>query len=237
MDPFIGGSLIGAGGSLIGGFFDRAEAQKQGAMSRDFAGAMFDKNWQMQKEFAQNSIAWRTEDAKRAGIHPLAALGASVGTGSPVTVGADFDMPRMGQNIERAIHAFSPERKRAMKLQELAIDRGEAENDLVRTQAASARLELLRQAQNPAMPDNSPKEWQYFKRQDGSIGIEPSDEFARSAGMVGSALWELRNRATPHHAAQPAPGEKSEWKPFPFPASFNKVNREWNRQNPQWYKK
>lgn len=41
-------------------------------------------NRQMQYDFAQNSIKWRTEDAKRSGIHPLAALGISPSAASPV---------------------------------------------------------------------------------------------------------------------------------------------------------
>lgn len=38
-------------------------------------------NWQLQnqKEFAQNSIQWRVADARKAGLHPLAALG-TIGT-------------------------------------------------------------------------------------------------------------------------------------------------------------
>lgn len=41
-------------------------------------------NRQMQYDFAQNSIKWRVNDAKQAGIHPLAALGVSPSSASPV---------------------------------------------------------------------------------------------------------------------------------------------------------
>ena len=55
------GSAIGAVGSLIGGNIASNNANKQ---------------YEMQKEFAQNGIRWKVADAKAAGIHPLAALGA-----------------------------------------------------------------------------------------------------------------------------------------------------------------
>lgn len=41
-------------------------------------------NRKMQYDFAQNSIKWRVNDAKEAGIHPLAALGISPSSASPV---------------------------------------------------------------------------------------------------------------------------------------------------------
>lgn len=41
-------------------------------------------NRRMQYDFAQNSIKWRVNDAKEAGIHPLAALGISPSSASPV---------------------------------------------------------------------------------------------------------------------------------------------------------
>lgn len=41
-------------------------------------------NRQMQYDFAQNSIKWKVNDAKEAGLHPLAALGVSSASASPV---------------------------------------------------------------------------------------------------------------------------------------------------------
>lgn len=65
-------------------------------------------NRQMQYDFAQNSIKWRTEDAKNSGIHPLAALGVSPSSASPVyssseSPRADFgDMFRAQVNLVKA---------------------------------------------------------------------------------------------------------------------------------------
>lgn len=40
-------------------------------------------NYNAQKEFAQNSIQWKTQDAKNAGIHPLYALGNNASSYTP----------------------------------------------------------------------------------------------------------------------------------------------------------
>lgn len=63
-DPLVTSSLISAGGSLLGG-----------ALSSSSASKAANKDYRRQKEFAKNSIKWRVEDAKRAGLHPLFALG------------------------------------------------------------------------------------------------------------------------------------------------------------------
>nr|DAV66438.1 MAG TPA: minor capsid protein [Microviridae sp.] len=90
------GSAIGAVGSLIGG-----------SMSANNQQAMAGLNYKAQKEFAQNGIRWKVEDAKRAGIHPLYALGASTSAFSPVSgYGGDFGISdaaaNLGQGFERA---------------------------------------------------------------------------------------------------------------------------------------
>lgn len=43
----------------------------------------------LQREFAQNSIQWRVNDAKKAGIHPVAALGSQGISYNPSYVGGD----------------------------------------------------------------------------------------------------------------------------------------------------
>lgn len=58
------------------------------------------QNRDMQKYMASNSISLRVADAKRAGIHPLAALGAQTFNPSPVGVNTDFG--RMGQTPGQA---------------------------------------------------------------------------------------------------------------------------------------
>lgn len=63
--PIITGALIGGGAALIGGALSDRKNQQ-----------ISNQNIQYQKEFAKNSIQWRTDDAQAAGIHPLYAMGA-----------------------------------------------------------------------------------------------------------------------------------------------------------------
>lgn len=77
-------------------------------------------NAAIQRELAQNGISWRVADAKKAGINPLAALGASIPSGSPVAVGQDFGdlgLGNLGQDISRAMTAkMTPEQREIHEL-------------------------------------------------------------------------------------------------------------------------
>ena len=70
----LGGSLISAGASLIGGAMNAKSARNIARMQIE-----------AQREFAQNGIQWRVADAKAAGIHPLYAIGASGASYTPVS--------------------------------------------------------------------------------------------------------------------------------------------------------
>lgn len=93
------GSIVGAVGSIAGGILGANSAQNVAGM-----------NYEAQKEFAQNGIRWKVEDAKRAGIHPLYALGASTQGYSPTTgyigdYGISDAAAHFGQGYERAQQA------------------------------------------------------------------------------------------------------------------------------------
>lgn len=85
--------LIAAGITGLTGLVDSwLSGKKQKELS--------DQNNAMQREFAQNSISWRVADAKRAGIHPLAALGVTPFNYQPQYLGGtDSGIREMGQNI------------------------------------------------------------------------------------------------------------------------------------------
>lgn len=93
------GSVVSAVGSIAGGILGANSAQNVAGM-----------NYEAQKEFAQNGIRWKVEDAKRAGIHPLYALGASTQGYSPSAgYTGDFGISdaaaHFGQGYERAQQA------------------------------------------------------------------------------------------------------------------------------------
>lgn len=90
-----GGALIGGASSLLGGAVKAITGKQSG-----------DREYERQKEFAQNGLRWKVEDAKAAGIHPIYAVGANTATYSPqAAVGSDFGLSDFGQNIGRAIEA------------------------------------------------------------------------------------------------------------------------------------
>lgn len=88
-------------GALLGAY----GASRQASESRRQA----DQNIQLQREFAKQGIQWKVQDAKSAGIHPLAALGAQTQSFQPTQItgsGEGAAMESMGQSMQRAPLAF-----------------------------------------------------------------------------------------------------------------------------------
>lgn len=82
----------------------------------------------LQREFAQNSIQWRVADAKKAGIHPLAALGAQGTSYTPMDMSQWPVNYRTNRGMEMAAYFSNLE---TQKLQ----------NELLTTQIETQRLE------------------------------------------------------------------------------------------------
>lgn len=72
-------AIISAVGSIAGGALGNNSQKKANQQNIDF-----------QREMAQNSIQYRVQDARNAGIHPLYALGAQPYQASPSSVGFDW---------------------------------------------------------------------------------------------------------------------------------------------------
>lgn len=125
------GSLFGAGASLLGGLFkpkDRSE------------------------EFAKKSIQWRVADARKAGIHPLYAMGAP--TFSPAqSVDFGASIANAGQDVGRAIDAVQTTSQRGGEfekaIQGLQLQRGSLENQLLQQQLLNAKVATIRQPGSP----------------------------------------------------------------------------------------
>lgn len=90
--PFVS-DAINAIGNIIGG---NAQAAATSSANKS--------NIKYQKEFAQHGIQWKVADAKAAGIHPLAALGANTISFNPSVVADDKSwINRTGQSIGKAM--------------------------------------------------------------------------------------------------------------------------------------
>ena len=134
------GEMISAGANLVGGFMNRQSAKEANATNERIA----QQNVALQREFAQSGIQWKVADAKAAGIHPLAALGAQTTSFSPVSVGATADnsmgtaFSAAGQDLSRAINATrsSGEKVDAFQktVQQLTLQKMGLENELLASQ-------------------------------------------------------------------------------------------------------
>lgn len=167
--------------------FDRAENRKNfnasmkesrrqfkiqtGMANSQFASqlAEAEKDRQLQQEFAQNGVQWRVNDAKAAGLHPLAALGAQLASSSPISLSgsvpsgsvpqgasassgvtpmqADLStgqaMSNFGQDLSRAISAVGTEWERQKEVQNaanaLSLENQALQNKLLASQVAKTR--------------------------------------------------------------------------------------------------
>ena len=194
--------LFGSIGSAIGGIASGIGSIIGSNNSSASAEAINQANYEHQKEFAQNGIRWKVADAKAAGLHPLAALGAQTSSYTPSAVvgdSPDFSFLRdIGQDVGRAIDAKSTAAERAankakidqgtnLELEGKALDndykraliRGETQDQALRLANAAVRASWSQQLP-PAMPSLAP---------DGSL--MPGQGNATSPGGIESKPAEI----------------------------------------------
>lgn len=89
---------------LVGGGIQAASSLAGGIINNMFSKPddTWQRNYDAQKEFAQNSIQWRVQDAQKAGIHPLYAFGQMPG----YTPSSSFETNSMGESIAQAGNAM-----------------------------------------------------------------------------------------------------------------------------------
>lgn len=135
-------------GDIIGGLANLADAFMSNARAND--------NIALQKKFAQNGIQWKVADAKKAGIHPLYALGAQTHSFAPVQSFAGDSLAAAGQSFGRAIDAYRDRGERldgfTKASQSLLLEKGKLENELLKTQIASANATLNQAGTPPPAP-------------------------------------------------------------------------------------
>lgn len=131
------GALIGAGASLLGGIMGNKSQEKANKANAD-----------AQREFAQNGVRWKVEDAKAAGVHPVYALGAPTHSFAPSYVGdssLSSGISQAGQDIGRAVTSTMTQPERMshfdVAMSNLSLERGQLENDLLRTQIRRQLME------------------------------------------------------------------------------------------------
>lgn len=132
----IGTGLAIAGGlGLLGGIYGSERERKAHSQGMDFQTSNALRNIELQREFAKHGIRWRVEDARQAGISPLAALGANVTSFSPTSVGSmrtpsySDQYSRMGQNLGKVLtQLMIDEKKQDIALKKSQVDKSKLEN-------------------------------------------------------------------------------------------------------------
>lgn len=128
-------ALASAGANILGGILGRQHQDEQ-----------FERNAALQREFAQSGIQWKVADAKKAGIHPLYAMGAP-SISPAVSVQGDpmgAALSSMGSDISRAALASSSQETRNSafnnQIASLTLERGQLQNELLRSQIMRMRV-------------------------------------------------------------------------------------------------
>lgn len=149
------GSIIGGIGSLLGGSMQQQGAIKGGKIAAHATLKANRQNLKYQKQFAQRGIRWRVRDARDAGIHPLAALGAQTASFSPSFVGATQagegvaqGAAAMGQGISRAATALGDIDDRQSDFV-LALQKLQLENMSLQNSALASQIAQINQPGTP----------------------------------------------------------------------------------------
>ena len=158
------GSLLGLGGAYIQGQQNAAlaaqnrEDQKEQFQKQFTEGVrQFNRNLLAQKEFAKNSLRWGVQDAKNAGLHPLAATAAGYNpsTSSPIQLtnsggsgetGISSALQNASQSLRDAkARRISPEEK-ALNAAALAKVQAETGTEITKGQMYASEAALNRQS-------------------------------------------------------------------------------------------
>ena len=159
------GSIIAGASSLLGGFLQgNRQDETNKALLADKA-----MDRQQQREFAQNSIQWRSKDAEAAGINPYYALGASTASYSPSAVGLGSEggigkgLSDASQDIGRAVQATKDNGDKddafTLATKKLALEKGALENQLLASQVRKNNQtgqKIAGPSANPQLIDGQP---------------------------------------------------------------------------------
>lgn len=137
-----GGDLLSLGGTLLGGAQDRSATAQANQL-----------NYEAQKEFAQNAIRWKADDARAAGISPLVAMGAPSTQFGASYVSKPNSWAQAGQDLSRAVTAKTSSAERLNERMLLTqIEGQEIENAIKRSQLVKMSAPHV----PPALPSPAP---------------------------------------------------------------------------------
>lgn len=176
-------TAVGIAGGLSD-LFDNSDGGRRDAQASHEA---------LQREFAQNGIKWRVDDARSAGIHPGLALGAQLagpssfvfeGNNRP-SIGASLS--KVGHSIQRSVDASSTavERAHSRTMAALSVENAGLQNQMLRSQIARLNSSQV----GPPMADPANPGVRTFGTSD-AHGLIKEEPLARIAGAPGSPHQE-----------------------------------------------
>lgn len=202
-------AAIGAVSSIAGGIMSSNAASAANASQE----AIAERNIQLQREFAQQGIRWKVEDAQAAGVHPIFGLGAQTQSFTPVQVGHTTPdtswISSAGQNVGRAVQAaMTQDERRMTALKEtLQINRMGLENEFLKAQINNQNLRTaMLGPPMPSLGQTSPGGGNSGDVASGNVGVyklEPSEvstslpsNAGQSAGpAIPTATWGMSSDA------------------------------------------
>lgn len=169
---------MGLLGAIAGGLTGFAGDLYQGHLNRKHDKAVNAQNAELQRQFAQMGITWRVQDAQRAGIHPLAALGASGASASPsYQIGSsDNAYSNLGQNLSRAMGSTMNSQDRIET--KLRNEHLQLQNDFLRAQINS----INNTPQNPPMPTGGTDNFIGGQGDSGTMLVVPAKRTSHAPG-------------------------------------------------------
>lgn len=137
------------------------------------------QNSELQERFARMGMRWRVEDARAAGLHPLAALGAQLPGASP-----SF-MADQGEDVSRAFMATRSEGERGSMYGDmfaaLQLENAGLQNDLLRSQIVK-----MNQV-GPGFPDADP----YYDPQASAPVVTAPGGLGTDPGVINETAWAM----------------------------------------------
>lgn len=198
----LGFAGLSGGLDYIGGESDRRSQEAMNAQQLQLARDQM----AMQKEFAQSGIRWRVEDAVKAGLHPLAALGVQGAQYSPVAAlmeapkspwsSVSRSLGNFGQDVTRALMATKSQEERM--LDHIRLRNEKLQGDFIQEQIEASRAERASKV-GPAFPVSSPLDLVPEIGDSSRMTVVPSRSWAeRNAGDIGGQVgWRLNYKMLP----------------------------------------
>lgn len=192
------GNFIGGVGKAVTGVLGIGSQKDANQANADFARQQLE----YQKELAKNQIQWRVDDAKKAGLHPMAALGLNSTSFSPVSLsqqGLDYSsiadgISDMGQSLNYASIKAKDNQQQQVAVR-LAQEGVELQNEGLRLDNEYKRWQLLQAMEtgtsqalrSPAAPTVRGDGAVIGGQPDSIIKVNPSETEANALGALGTS--------------------------------------------------